>query len=118
MEHKRKSSKTSQRCSQCFSTSSALGYNEEQIAFLLKKNEFPYEWLDSYEKLNARSWDMPMKRYPNFTWLKTPHVWQYLQLYLICDVVQLADILSAFVNKIMPTHHIFPWWLWGGPPCL
>ena len=32
-----------------------LGYNEEQIAFLLKKNEFPYKWLDSFEKLNARS---------------------------------------------------------------
>ena len=85
----------------------SLGYDEEQIAFLLKK-EFPYEWLDSFEKLNARSWDMSMKEYPNFAWLRTPHVWQYLQLYLICDVVQLADILAAFVNKIMPTHHIFP----------
>ena len=52
---------------------------------------------------------------PKFAWLRTPFVWQYLQLYLICDVVQLADILSAFANKIMPTHHIFPWWLWGGP---
>ena len=35
------------------------GYDEEQIAFLLKKNEFPYEWLDSFEKLNARSWTCP-----------------------------------------------------------
>ena len=42
-------------------------------------------------------------------------MWQHLQTYLICDVVQLADILAAFVEKIMPTHHIFPWWLWGGP---
>ena len=71
--------------------------------------------MDSFEKLNARSWDMPMNTFPNFAWLKTPHVWEYLRLYLICDVVQLADILVAFVNKIMPTHHIFPWWLWGGP---
>ena len=58
---------------------------------------------------------MPMKKYPNFAWLRTPHVHQYLQLYLICDVVQLADILVAFMRKIMSTHHIFPWWLWGGP---
>ena len=49
-----------------------LGYDEEQINFLLKKNEFPYKWLDSFEKLNMRSWDMPMKEYPNFAWLKTP----------------------------------------------
>ena len=76
----------------------SLGYDEEQIAFLLKKNEFSYEWLDSFEKLNM-SWDM-MKKYPNFAWLRTPHVHQYLQLYLICNVVQLADILAAFVNKI------------------
>ena len=69
-----------------------LGYDDEQINFLLKKNKFPYEWLDSFEKLNARSWDMLMKTYLNFAWLHTPHVWQYLQLYLICDVVQLADI--------------------------
>ena len=34
---------------------------------------------------------------------------------LICDVVQLEDILAAFVNKIMSTHYIFSWWLWGGP---
>ena len=55
-----------------------------------------------------RSLDMPMKEYPNFAWLRTSHVHQYLQLYLICDMVQLVDILAAFVNKIMPTHHIFP----------
>ena len=30
-----------------------LGYDEEQISFLLKKNEFPYEWFDSFKKLNA-----------------------------------------------------------------
>ena len=52
-----------------------------------------------------------MKEYPNFAWLRTPHVWEYLRLYLICDVAQLTDILVAFVMKIMPTHHIFPWWL-------
>ena len=69
-----------------------LEYDEEQIAFFIKKNEFLYEWLDLFEKLNARNWDMPMKEYPNFAWLRTPHVHQYLQLYLICDVVQLADI--------------------------
>ena len=92
-----------------------LGYDEEQITFLLKKNEFPYEWLDSFEKLNARSGTCQLKKYPNFAWLRTPHVWQYLWLYLICYVVQLTDILAAFVEKIMPTHHIFPWWLWGGP---
>ena len=92
-----------------------LGYDKEQIAFLLKKNEFPYKWPDLFDKLNTRSWDMPMKTYPNFAWLHTPFIHQCLHLYLICNVVQLADILAAFVNKIMPTHHIFPWWLWGGP---
>ena len=66
-----------------------LGYDEEQITFLLKKNEFPYEWLDSFNKMNMRSWEMPMKEYPNFAWLHTLHVWQYLQFYLICSIVQL-----------------------------
>ena len=27
------------------------GYDRDTKAFLLKKNEFPYEWLDSYDKL-------------------------------------------------------------------
>ena len=47
--------------------------------------------------------------------VEDPYVWQYLQAYLLCDVTQLADILVAFVEKTMSTHHIFPWWLWGGP---
>ena len=28
-----------------------MGYDRDTKAFLLKKNEFPYEWLDSYDKL-------------------------------------------------------------------
>ena len=28
-----------------------LGYDRDTKAFLLKKNEFPYEWLNSYDKL-------------------------------------------------------------------
>ena len=42
---------------------------------------------------------MPMKEYPNFAWLKTHHMWEYLRLYLICDVVQLADIWSPLSTK-------------------
>ena len=110
---RRRSSWISPRRSPSFTTSSyTLDYDEKQINFLLKKNKFPYEWLDLFDKLNMRSWDMPMKTYPNFAWLRTPHVHQYLQLYLICDVMQLTDILVAFMQKIMLTHHIFPWWLW------
>ena len=29
-----------------------MGYDRDTKAFLLKKNEFPYEWLDSYDKLH------------------------------------------------------------------
>ena len=47
-----------------------------------------------------------MKEYPNFAWLKTPHVWQYLQLYLICDVVQLADILQPLSTGLCQHTHL------------
>lgn len=70
----------------------AAGYEKDHIEFLLKKNKFFYVWL------TARSWNMPMKVYPNFTWPKTPYVWQYLQTYLMCDVLQLADVLVGFME--------------------
>ena len=54
-----------------------------------------------------------MKTYPSFACLRTSYVWQYLQTYLMCEVLQLVNVLVAFVEWIMPTHHLFLWWLWG-----
>ena len=39
-----------------------MGYDRDTKAFLLKKkNEFPYEWLDSYDKLLWPVESMPLK---------------------------------------------------------
>ena len=51
--HKKEFTDQSKAFPMFFHVFCTLGYDEEQIAFLLKKNEFPYEWLDSFEKLNA-----------------------------------------------------------------
>ena len=55
-----------------------MGLPEDVIKFLLKKNEFPYEWLDDFGKLILESTQMPLKEPVNFAWLRTPYVWQYL----------------------------------------
>ena len=43
----------------------SYGYDDETISFLLKKNEFPYEWLDSYEKLHWPIQFMPLNTHTN-----------------------------------------------------
>ena len=38
-----------------------MGLPEDVIKFLLKKNEFPYKWLDDFGKLILESSQMPLK---------------------------------------------------------
>ena len=54
----------------------SYGYDDETISFLLKKNEFPYEWLDSYEKLHWPIQFMPLNTPTDFKRLHITAVWQ------------------------------------------
>ena len=64
-----------------------MGYDRDTKAFLLKKNEFPYEWLDSYDKLLWPVESMPLKSPVDFGKLRISKVQDYLLIYLLCDGV-------------------------------
>ena len=76
------------------------GYDRDTKAFLLKKNEFPYEWLDSYDKLLWPVETMPLKSPVDFTKLRVSTVQEYLLIYLLCDGTQLADVFESFCKHI------------------
>ena len=81
-----------------------MGYDRDTKAFLLKKNEFPYEWLDSYDKLLWPVETMPLKSPVDFAKLRVSTVQEYLLIYLLCDGTQLADVFESFCNHIKGTH--------------
>ena len=62
-----------------------MGHDRDTKAFLLKKNEFPYEWLDSYDKLLWPVETMPLKSPVDFAKLRVSKVKEYLLIYLLCD---------------------------------
>ena len=81
-----------------------MGYDRDTKAFLLKKNEFPYEWLDSYAKLLWPVETMPLKSPVDFAKLRVSTVKDYLLIYLLCDDgTQLADVFESFCNHIKGT---------------
>ena len=73
-----------------------------------KKNEFPYEWLDSYDKLLWPVETMPLKSPVDFAKLRVSTVQEYLLIYLLCDGTQLADVFESFCNHIKGTHKLNP----------
>lgn len=93
----------------------SYGYDDETISFLLKKNEFPYEWLDSYEKLHWPIQSMPLNTPTDFKRLRITTVWQYLLVYLLCDGLQLADVFESFCKHIKHTHNVNPLFFYGAP---
>ena len=59
--------------------------SEEHITLCLKKDEFPYEWLDCYYKLDLPVHMLLLKDhlFPEELGLRTVH--NYLAVYLACD---------------------------------
>ena len=94
-----------------------MGYDRDTKAFLLKKkNEFPYEWLDSYDKLLWPVETMPLKSPVDFkTKLRISTVQEYLLIYLLCDGTQLADVFESFCSHIKLTHKLNPLFFYGAP---
>lgn len=91
------------------------GYSYQQAQMLLKKNEFPYEWLDSFGKISRPISELPLKDRTIVDTLGIKTVAEYLDIYLCCDGTQLADCFEAYCQHIRETHKVEPKFFLGGP---
>ena len=82
----------------------SMGYNYHQV----KKNEFLYEWLDSYTKLFLPIEALPLKDKSVVEALSIRSVAEYLDIYLCCGGTQTADCFEAYCHYIMETHRVEP----------
>ena len=106
--------------------------SDEQIALVLRKNLFPYKFFTSSVKLDtdiaefARVFEATDENVPLFGTnvtkeslseqqeqvLEVMRVYrcksarEYHDIYLMCDVMQLADIFSVVCDRFKTTHHI------------
>lgn len=119
------------------------GYSDEQIEASLNKNLYPYLWFDSFEKISAPLDEIiklvrgneysfftdcvdetykstfakksevffnVLEKFPEF---KT--VYDYADLYLSCDVLQLADIIENARKTFFTTHKLDLLRYYGAP---
>ena len=94
-------------------TSSYFCNNQEKLDLVLRKNPFPYDYLDSMERLDECLLPDQQHFYNRLTetecsdeeYKHARRVWQqfemqkfsdYLHLYLMCDVLLLADVCQNF----------------------
>jgi hypothetical protein len=105
------------------------GYSEDDIQLLLQKGYFPYEWFDSFDKLNYDGLPPIEKFYSRLNnkgltiseYLHSKLVYKkfncksfkdYHDIYLSCDVYLLADIFENYRElclehfKLDPAHYI------------
>jgi len=103
--------------------------SDEILELLVQKGVFPYEYLDSFERLNEteypsfeRFYDSLKEKHINeedynrgkklFDYFKCKAFKEYMELYLRCDVLILADVFEAFRDMSMkhygldPAHYI------------
>jgi len=110
---------------ECKKTVAKFCKNDLEFKLLQKKGIFPYEYLDSWEKLNERNLPSIEKFYSN---IKGKHiskteyehacmVWevfgienlqQYAELYLKTDVLLLTDIFENFRSVCMKNYKLDP----------
>ena len=104
-----------------FNTIIAEKYNDgkrhPELTLLTRKGVFPYEYIDSYEKLNEIVIPNRMHVFSTLTqeeisildYEHAKYVWnvfqcknlkEYLYLYLLSDVLLLADVMENFSNKL------------------
>lgn len=119
-------------------------FNKEQIEAIMQKNLYPYKWFDSFDKFD-RTFDeikelVRDNKYEAFTdnpddemfrkgWVSKKLAFDkvvaiipqirtvndYANIYLACDVCQLADIIESTRNLFMSTHHLDPMYYFGAP---
>ena len=99
--------------------------NPNERALVMRKGIYPYEWMDSYEKLNATSLPEKDAFYSTLTlqdisdedYIHAKHVWDifnmntmkdYHDLYLKTDVLLLADCFENFRNKCIEFYKLDP----------
>lgn len=119
-------------------------FTKEQVDLVMQKNIYPYKWFDSFEKFNEpftsildlvnnnkyeaftdnpedegflRGWEKKKAAFNKvvqaFPQLQT--VTDYANIYLACDVCQLADIIENTRNLFMSTHKLDPMYYFGAP---
>lgn len=109
------------------------GYSsDEMINLLNRKGVFPYEYIDSYEKLNERMLPSQEDFYSMLTesnvsdedYIHAQNVWQkfglqtlgeYSDLYLKTDVLLLADVFENFRSTCHATYALDPAHYFGAP---
>lgn len=108
------------------------GYNDEMFNLLNRKGVFPYEYIDSYIKLDEKI--LPSKDcfYSKLTgsdisevdYEHAENIWEkfriqtlgeYSDLYLKTDVLLLADVFENYRNTSLSTHSLDPAHYFGAP---
>ncbi|XP_031355178.1 uncharacterized protein LOC116179519 [Photinus pyralis] len=106
--------------------------NDEQLKLLTKKGVYPYEYMDSWEKFNETNLPEKIQFYSKLrqshisdqeysharnVWRKfeTQNLGQYSDLYLMSDVLILADVFTNFREKCITTHKLDPAFFFTAP---
>jgi len=107
-------------------------YSESHLDLLLRKGVYPYDYVDSIEKLNESRLPPKSAFYSKLNdteisdedYIHAQTVWKefncetmrdYLDLYNICDVAQLADIFENFRDLCMKHYKLDPAWCYTSP---
>ena len=99
--------------------------NEEQLSLLRQKGVYPYDYMDSEERFHENQ--LPAKDYfynrltdediDDEKYAHAQQVWntfgienlgQFHDLYVACDVLQLADVFESFPNTCLEYYHLDP----------
>ncbi|XP_074042580.1 uncharacterized protein [Leptinotarsa decemlineata] len=106
--------------------------DEEKFALLTRKGVFPYDYIDSMEKLNITELPSREEFYNKLNdehiteekYVHAQNVWEsfeitnlgsYADLYLKTDILLLADVFENFRQKSMATYGLDPAWYYTMP---
>lgn len=99
--------------------------NDEQFKLITRKGVFPYEYVDSWEKLDVQNFPSQEDFYSHLNdntvsdgdYMHAQKVWsefnikclgEYSDLYLKTDVLLLADVFEAFRDSCLKTYGLDP----------
>lgn len=101
-------------------------YFKDKTNLILRKNAYPYKWFDSFDKFNyPAEWKMEdfeeitEEKYNTYKDvvkefnIKTAG--EYSDLYLTCDVLELADIIENARAGFLKTHKLDMLYYYGAP---